>query len=1220
MKLIDPRLLKQAKSSRAALGLTIALGLIGGVFTVVLAWMLSRVIDGVYLGGADLRSSAPLLGLLLLVFLGKAGSLWGSQIAAKRVALKVKLSLREHLYARIQKLGPLYVRGERTGELVNTATEGIEALDAYFSEYLPQLVLAALVPLTFLCFVFPLDRFSGFVLFLTAPLIPIFMILIGDRADAITQRQWCTLSRMSAHFLDVLQGLITLKLLGRSWAQIEIIRQVSERFRQRTVSVLRVAFLSALVLELVATLSTAVVAVEIGLRLLYGRLAFEQALFVLLLAPEFYLPLRLLGTRFHAGVSGVTAAKRIFEILDTDESPQTIDDRYSIKSCCLSSIVHRPDAIAFDDVSYTYPNGRVALRNVSLTIEPGQKVALVGPSGAGKSTIAALLLGWMEPVSSRGEHGKITWLPQNPYLFNDTIVANIRIARPDASMEQVIAAAKAAHAHEFILELGCGQAQKSADKNGEETFRGNQCSSASNLTGYDTIVGERGVRLSGGQAQRIALARAFLMDAPFVILDEPTTNLDPELEAQIQQSLDQLLAGRTALIIAHRLPTVRTADKIIVLEAGRVVQQGTFDELAAQDGLFRAMVTQTVEQSPPTTDQTPPNVSDQLPAFLVSHASHSPLTPPRSPLFRLLAFLRPQLGWVALSVLLGFLTIASGIGLMGTSAYIISAAALQPSIAVLQVPIVGVRFFGLTRGLFRYLERLVSHQTTFRVLANLRVWFYQKLEPLAPARLLQYRSGDLLSRIVTDINSLENFYVRVVAPPLTALLVALFAGFLLVGYAPQLAVALWVFLALAGILLPWWNFRLARGVGAETLRVRAALSNALLDGIQGLPDLLAFGLGPDQLQRVHDFGEQLARFQARYASLTGLGAALLNLFTNLGAWAVLVLAISLVTAGQIQGVYLAVITLIALASFEAVQPLPLAAQHLEENLRAAERLFEIVDTEPEVNIPPNPQPLPEGQTLVVRDLAFRYQDSQPSTIDHRPSTIDHRQSPFTLRISQFALFPGKRVAIVGPSGSGKTTLLNLLLRFWEFQQGEITLGGQDIRKFDPEQYRGKFAVVSQRTHLFNASLRDNLLLAKPDATEDEIIRTAQSAQIHDFIERLPEGYETWIGEQGLLLSGGERQRIAIARALLKDAPILVLDEPTANLDILTEAAVLGSIRDLMQGRSTLLVTHRLVGMEGMDEILVLKDGEIFERGAHGELLTHRGLYHRMWALQNQILK
>jgi ATP-binding cassette subfamily C protein CydC len=327
-------------------------------------------------------------------------------------------------------------------------------------------------------------------------------------------------------------------------------------------------------------------------------------------------------------------------------------------------------------------------------------------------------------------------------------------------------------------------------------------------------------------------------------------------------------------------------------------------------------------------------------------------------------------------------------------------------------------------------------------------------------------------------------------------------------------------------------------------------------------------------------------------------------------WMVLVLAIPLVTSGQIEGAYLATITLIAFASFEAVQNLPASAQHLEENLRAADHLFQIVDAEPEVKPPAEPQAMPADKTIIVRDLAFSYPSPSHSTLS---------PSPFTLRPSSFSLPAGKRLAIVGPSGSGKTTLLNLMLRFWDYHQGEISLGGKDMRGFDPENLRGQYAVVSQHTHLFNASLRENLLIAKPNATEAEIVRASQAAQIHEFIETLPDGYQTFIGEQGMRLSGGERQRIAIARALLKDVPILLLDEPTANLDPLAELAVLESIHNLMQGRSTLLVTHRLVGMEWMDEILVLRDGETVERGTHSVLLAQGGLYRRMWDIQNQQL-
>jgi ATP-binding cassette, subfamily C, bacterial CydD len=379
---------------------------------------------------------------------------------------------------------------------------------------------------------------------------------------------------MSAHFLDVLQGLTTLKLLGRSREQIQVIAQISDRYRQTTMGVLRVTFLSALVLEMVATIGTAIVAVGIGLRLLYGHLEFEQALFVLLLAPEFYLPLRLLGARFHAGMSGVAAAQRIFQLLQTPAAPSTL--RHPSSNLQLPAPLR--GSIQFDDVHYAYDDGqRPALNGLSLDIQPGQKVALVGPSGAGKTTAAYLLLRFVEPdrgtISVGGRplsdipppawRAQVAWVPQNPYLFYGTVADNIRLARPEAGLDQVIHAARQANAHLFIDALPHG---------------------------YDTIVGERGARLSGGEAQRIALARAFLAGAPLLILDEATANLDPHTEALVQEATVSLLRDRTALIIAHRLGTVRRADQILVMDGGRVVQQGTHDLLVQQDGLYRRLI------------------------------------------------------------------------------------------------------------------------------------------------------------------------------------------------------------------------------------------------------------------------------------------------------------------------------------------------------------------------------------------------------------------------------------------------------------------------------------------------------------------------------------------------------------------------------------------------------------------------------------------------------
>lgn len=570
---LDKRLLRQVALVRVDLALTVGTGLLAGIVLVGQARYLSQVINRVFLGNQTLGQVRPLLIALLILSLARAVLSWVSDVAANRMAGQVKNALRQRLMTHLLTLGPAYIHGERSGELTNTAVAGIEELDAYISQYLPQLALAALVPLTILAFVFPLDFLSSLVLLLTAPLIPIFMILIGNVADALTRRQWTSLSRMSAHFLDVLQGLTTLKLLGRSRDQIGTIARISERFRDTTMGVLRVAFLSALVLEMVATISTAVVAVQVGLRLLYGRLPFEEAFFVLILAPEFYLPLRLLGTRFHAGMSGIAAAQRIFEVLETEGKTKTAAARVPNLNLSLDH------GLSFDNVHYAYDDGqRPALNGVSFDVRAGQKVALVGPSGAGKSTLAYLLLRFIEPdqgtVTADGIplqelpastwREKVAWVPQNPYLFHSTVAENIRLARPEAGLDEVVWAARQAHANDFVQALP---------------------------QGYNTPVGEGGARLSGGQAQRIALARAFLKDAPLLILDEATSNLDPEYESLLQEAIHRLMRERTVLIIAHRLSTVYRADQIVVMEGGRVAEMGVHAGLLARDGLYRRLVT-----------------------------------------------------------------------------------------------------------------------------------------------------------------------------------------------------------------------------------------------------------------------------------------------------------------------------------------------------------------------------------------------------------------------------------------------------------------------------------------------------------------------------------------------------------------------------------------------------------------------------------------------------
>ncbi len=569
----------------------------------------------------------------------------------------------------------------------------------------------------------------------------------------------------------------------------------------------------------------------------------------------------------------------------------------------------------------------------------------------------------------------------------------------------------------------------------------------------------------------------------------------------------------------------------------------------------------------------------------------------------LLAFLRPFWKSVALSVLLGVLTIASGIGLLGVSAYLIASAALQPSIAALQIAIVSVRFFGISRAVFRYLERLVSHSVNFRLLAELRVWFYRALEPLAPARLQSHRSADLLSRVIADIETLENFYVRAVVPPLVAMVITICVSSLAGQYDPRLGVLLLLALLISGIVLPFLVHFLSRQPGTDLVEQRGKLNAVLLDAVQGMPDLLAFGQGISQLNRIRAGGEAINRAQRRLAQTGALANALLLLLTGLTLYGTLLLSIPLV-GDRIDGVSLAVLALVVLASFEAVNPLVSAAQHLDSSLKSAGRLVSLVDAEPQVRLPMTAITLPESFDLQISNLTFRYPgEPVPALADF------HLDMP-----------AGKRIALIGPSGVGKTTLLNLLLCFWEVQQGHIKLGGQDIRCYEPEDIRRVTALISQSTYLFTGTLRQNLLIAQPSASQADLDRVIQQAQLAEVVSLMPQGLDTWIGERGMHLSGGERQRLAIARALLRDARLLLLDEPTANLDAANERRVLEVIAQISAGRSVIFVTHHLFGLEVMDEILVLQDGQVVERGKHAELLAASGRYAQMVRLQAESLR
>ena len=569
---------------------------------------------------------------------------------------------------------------------------------------------------------------------------------------------------------------------------------------------------------------------------------------------------------------------------------------------------------------------------------------------------------------------------------------------------------------------------------------------------------------------------------------------------------------------------------------------------------------------------------------------------------RLLSLLREyKLQQIAV-ILLGTATVLAGVGLMTSSGYLISRAAERPMIVDLFAVTAAVRFFGISRAVVRYFERVISHDLTFKILRRLRSLFYEKLEPLAPAQLMGRRAGDLLTRIVSDVDTLQNVYLRVISPSIVAVLVTMITCGVLLFFSPWLSLAAFVFLFLNGVGVPLLITRLAKGLGREQVRGKSDMNAYLVDSLQGIHDLLSFNRADDARRDIGSMQSNVVSIQKRQSYITGLQDSLSTFCAHAGMFTVLIVAIPFVVAGEIQGVMLALLTLGVLTSFEAVQSLGTAYQYLEASKESSRRIYSIMDRRPAVQSPDTPAQLPDRFPIGFDSVSFSYKE-EFITIDDVSFSIPH----------------GGKTAIVGPTGCGKSTLIHLLMRFWDPDKGKITVGNADIRSLDVEALRSCFSVVSQDTYIFNKTLRENLTIAYPEAEDGHLQNILQEVGLTDLFNGTSPGLSLMLGDQGMRLSGGERQRLSLARALLKYAPVLILDEPTANLDTITEHKILKLLHRYMQDRTALFITHRLTGMDRFDQILVMDRGKIIERGNHDELLQHKGLYKQMYAQQQNLL-
>ena len=1174
--------LLEHKGQLLLLGLTC---LVESLSIVGQAWFFGTLINNFIFSENTLHDERYTIIYLGIAIIVRLLAHYVQESVANRLGSAVKATFRKRALAHMFKLGVQHK--ERHGDVIHMLTDGLEQVDAYVARYIPQILYAIMIPLIMGIAIVDTLPIIGIILIVTVPLIPFFMILIGKQADRLNKEQWERMSFLSGHFLDVLQGITTLKLFGRAKDQIKVIGRLSEEFKDSTLRVLRVAFLSALVLELVSTISTALIAVYLGLTLLDGEIPFFSAFFILLLAPEFYTPFRQLGAAFHTGMAGKTSILKYEEFMNRQPS---------LPVGGQSKLQGPIQAIEIKDLTFTYEDSENGVQHISLVAKRNSPIMLVGESGAGKSTIAHIIGGFLTaPKGAVTIDGldvcdididwwrqQITYVSQHPHIMKGTL-RDVLSFGMNVSDEEIIEACKEVQ----LLDVINRQQE-----------------------GLDTIIGEGGLGLSGGERQRVALARAFLRKGQVLILDEVTAHLDVKTESIISSAIQRLMENKIVIIIGHRLQTMHWASTLYVLKQGRIIQQGSYEELIAVDGYFKDLVisglgefSSTIEEQLQTgksfdiQDRDDLDYSipvDKKGAYVRGNDTHtSEVSTSTMGLqgWRLLfSVLSPAKWSLVLALIFTFLTVFMNVGLLTVSAWLLASAALQPGLTYLSLAIVGVRFFGVSRAVCRYFERYTSHRMAFQGLYGLRVWFYAHLEPLAPAILKRFGAGDMLGRIMGDIEVLQFFYLRTLIPPVAAIALTVLVAYGVSTIDSTLVTPIVLSSLVLGLVLPLVVYAHNKQSLTEIGPQQGEYKSLLSDTMDSLEDVISYGNEDLVYHRIQHMMHIVDTNKGVIERGMNLGNTLF-----LGGVQITVVIVAILAANTLTGAWASVMVAVAAigtqAWFEALQPMIAAVHHGAESKVATSRLMALANEPMPVVDPKAPKPFNANRDITFTDVSFGYNQDR--------CIYEHLR----LGIKQ-----GQSVAIVGASGSGKTTLFNMLERLYDYG-GSIHVGVVELKDISIDTWRNALGTITQDTYIFHASFEDNIRLARPDASATDLERAIDRASLRSVVDRLPVGLNTIVGSGGHGLSGGERQRVALARLFLRNPQIVLLDEPLEGLDQVTRKALHRDLMEYVKDKTCLYITHQLEGLEQMDRILFMDKGQIIEDGTYEELIALRGHFY-----------